>query len=111
MIHEFTLVLDREPAAAATGQDPIGTEGRTQSWRFLSRGAAALLAVIITAVGAIGHLGYRGYRCRLQRHGVAEGHRRRRWMQLRVGAQARPRPVRPRRVPRPSSRRQWALFQ
>ena len=41
MIHEFTLVLDREPAEtglralAVAGLDPIGTEGPHQSWRSL----------------------------------------------------------------------------
>jgi hypothetical protein len=66
MIHEFILVPGREPAAAAlrvlaaAGQDPIGTKGRTQSWRTFPAGAAALPAAIITAVRAIGHLAYRG---------------------------------------------------
>jgi hypothetical protein len=50
MIHEFTLVLDREPAEtelrapAVAGLDPIGTEGPHQSGRSFSAGAAAQIS-------------------------------------------------------------------
>jgi predicted DNA-binding transcriptional regulator AlpA len=63
MIHEFTLVLDREPkdteleALAAAGLDPIGTEGPHPVLAHLSVDAATLPTAIITAVRAIERLG------------------------------------------------------
>jgi hypothetical protein len=61
MIHEFTLVLDREPPRRNWGPWPrpgwtrSAPRAHTQSWHTLS--AAALPAAIITAVRAIDHLG------------------------------------------------------
>jgi len=50
MIHEFTLVLDREPAEtelralAVAGLDPVGTEGQHPVLAHLSAGAAAQIS-------------------------------------------------------------------
>ncbi len=62
MIHEFTLVLDREPPRRnwapwpRPGWTRSAPRAHTQSWHTLSA-AAALPAAIITTVRAIDHLG------------------------------------------------------
>jgi hypothetical protein len=62
MIHEFTLVLDRELPRRDWGPWPrpgwtrSALRAHTQSWHTFSA-AAALPAAIITAVRAIEHLG------------------------------------------------------
>ncbi|MGH3273718.1 MAG: hypothetical protein ACRDNZ_05250 [Streptosporangiaceae bacterium] len=63
MIHEFTLLLDREPtdaeldALTAAGLDGIGAEGPSPALAHLAIGAASLPAAILVAVHHLERLG------------------------------------------------------